>query len=313
MNLLVGSTGFIGGHLVEYLFQQGEISKGIFRKGSHLKIMDGSGVQGLEADLLDHHSLHEAVEGVDTVYSLASPTPWGDGSSEYARTNTDGIKNLLEVAVEMKVKTIVHLSTLDVYGPERVGTIGESTDPKPSHPYQRAKLAADNLLFDFSSHNPEPKVTVIRSARAVGARDPSLVVPLLRMIETGRVLVPSGADQLASFSHPRDIAQAMFRAATTPNLARRFYLVKSFDATPLDVITSIVEKVAKPAQIRKPGILGGKSLFPDYTLSQFRRPIVLGEQKSWMELGYSPAYGVEKLSEEVGQWYNKEPWVTEVL
>ena len=62
MNLLVGATGFVGGHLVEYLFQQGEISKGVFRKGSHLKIMDATGVQGIEADLSDHHGLHEAME-----------------------------------------------------------------------------------------------------------------------------------------------------------------------------------------------------------------------------------------------------------
>ena len=58
MNLLVGGTGFVGGHVVEYLFQQGEISRGIFRKGSHLKIMDTNGFLGLVADLLDHHSLH---------------------------------------------------------------------------------------------------------------------------------------------------------------------------------------------------------------------------------------------------------------
>ncbi|HKT21556.1 MAG TPA: hypothetical protein VJR06_02890, partial [Nitrososphaerales archaeon] len=60
---------------MEYLFQQGEISKGVFRMGSHLKIMDTNGVQGLEADLTDHHSLHEAMEGVDVVYNLASPMP----------------------------------------------------------------------------------------------------------------------------------------------------------------------------------------------------------------------------------------------
>ena len=64
-NLLLGATGFMGGHLVEYLFKQGEISRGTFRAGSHLKILDSSGVQGVEADLLDHHSLHEALEGVE--------------------------------------------------------------------------------------------------------------------------------------------------------------------------------------------------------------------------------------------------------
>ncbi len=297
---------------MEYLFQQGEISKGIFRKGSHLKIMDGSGVQGLEADLLDHETLHEAVEGVDTIYALASPTPWGDGSSEYMRTNTDGIRNLLEVAVQMKVKSIVHLSTLDVYGLHGPETIGESAEPRPSHPYQRAKLAADQVLLDFASHNAQPRVTVIRSAKAIGARDQSLVIPLLRMIEDGKVVIPPGGERVTSISHPKDIAQAMFRAATTPSLRSRIYLVKSFDATPTDVITSIVMKIGKPAEIKKQGLLGGKSRFPDYTLSQLRSPILLEKQQNWVELGYSPEYDIEKVGEEVSQWYAKEPWVTEM-
>src|SRR3989442_9141084 len=111
-NLLLGATGFMGGHLIEYLFKQGEISKGTFRAGSHLKIMDSSGVQGVEADPLDHHSLHHAIEGADTVYSLASPMP-DTGTKDYMTFNTEGTRNLLEAAREVGVRTIVHLSTLD--------------------------------------------------------------------------------------------------------------------------------------------------------------------------------------------------------
>ena len=79
MNLIVGGTGFIGGHLAEYFFAEGEISKGIFRKGSHLRIMDQCGIQCLEADLLDKESLHEPLEMVNVVYNLASPTPDHEG------------------------------------------------------------------------------------------------------------------------------------------------------------------------------------------------------------------------------------------
>lgn len=44
LNLLTGSTGFVGEHVVEYLFQQNEISKGTFGKGSRLKTLDINGV-----------------------------------------------------------------------------------------------------------------------------------------------------------------------------------------------------------------------------------------------------------------------------
>ena len=133
MNLLVGGTGFVGGHVVEYLFQQGEISKGIFRKGAHLKIMDSSGVQGIEADLLDHHSLHEAMEGTDAVYSMASPMPGAD--SDFIGVNTEGILNLLEAAKESRVKAFIHLSTVDVHG-SHPGVIDASTPVAPANEYQ---------------------------------------------------------------------------------------------------------------------------------------------------------------------------------
>ena len=74
-NLIVGGTGFIGGHLAEYFFKEGEISKGIFRKGSHLRIMDQCGIQCIEADVMDRHTLHEPLDMVDVVYNLASPPP----------------------------------------------------------------------------------------------------------------------------------------------------------------------------------------------------------------------------------------------
>ena len=161
MNLLVGGTGFVGGHLVEYLFQQGEISKGIFRKGSHLKIMDMSGVQGIEADLMDRHGLREAMEGVDAVYNLASPMPGSD--SNFLTLLTDALLNLLDMARESAAKAFVHLSTIDVYG---FGSraVSASTPFAPSNEYQKSKAEAERLLREFWKRNPSPKVSVIRAA-----------------------------------------------------------------------------------------------------------------------------------------------------
>src|SRR5580704_7844247 len=100
MNLIVGGTGFIGGHLAEYFFQEGEISKGVFRKGSHLRILDQCGIQCIEADLLDRGTLHEALDGVNVVYNLASPTPDHEGQGDYLDANTKGLRNLLDEAEE---------------------------------------------------------------------------------------------------------------------------------------------------------------------------------------------------------------------
>ena len=305
MNLLVGATGFVGGHVVEYLFQQGEISKGVFRKGSHLKIMDANGVQGIEADLLDHHTLHEAMEGVEIVYNLASPMP--DSDEDFLKVNTEGLLNLLEVATESKAKAFVHLSTLDVFGFDQKG-ITPTTKFSPSNDYQKSKAEAERILEEYSRRSAEPKVTVIRSAKAVGSRDESLVVPILRMVEMGKVVLPAGGPM--SFVHPRDIAQAMYKAALGQIPTGSKFNLKSFDSTSEELARGIAASLGKIAEVRRQGRLSGSSL-PKYTAEQIKGSIRIDEQPNWKELGYIPAYDLKGTCEEIAAWYRKSPWVIE--
>lgn len=305
MNLLVGATGFVGGHVVEYLFQQNELSKGIFRKGAHLKIMDLNGVQGVEADILEHHSLHEAMDGVDTVYSMASPMPGSDAN--FVRINNEGLSNLLEVAQEAKVKSFVHLSTVDVYG-FRESEIRVDSEPRPAGDYQLSKLHADGMLLEFAKRCNLPRITVVRAARAVGSRDQSLVAPLLRMIKSGSVALP--ASGMMSFSHPKDIAQAMHLAATRPDQRRNLYLIKSFDADTASFASSLSEATGARTMVKKEGLLS-KSEFPSYTKEQLRAHLRFDSNDGWSDLGYVPKYDLQNTCEEIADWYRKEPWAAE--
>jgi nucleoside-diphosphate-sugar epimerase len=305
LNLLVGGTGFVGGHLVEYLFQQGEISKGAFRMGAHLKTMDTNGVQGIEVDLSDHHSIHEAMEGVDAVYNLASPMPYSE--SDFLGTSTVGLLNLLEAATEANAKCFVHLSTLDVYG-FGATKIDPSRELSPSGEYQKAKAEAERLLLEFTKRSATPRITVIRAAKAFGSRDPSLALPFLRMIEQGRVTVPRGGTM--SYSHPRDIAQAMYKATQGNLRSGSSYLVKSFDATPEALAKGLSSAAGKDAEFKKQGLLSGPAI-PRYASEQLRASLTIDDQPSWAELGYAPQYDLKAACDEVAAWYKKEPWVTE--
>jgi oxidoreductase len=305
LNLLVGATGFVGGHLVEYLFQQGEISKGVFRMGSHLKAMDTAGVQGIEADLLDHHSLHEAMEGVDAVYNLASPSPYSE--SDFLRVNTEGLRNLLEVAKETGVRTFVQLSTVDVYG-FGSGAVDPMAPPRPSNEYQRAKAESDRILQDLSGSEGAPRTVIIRAAKAVGSRDESVVLPILRMSKEGRVSLPRG--DMMSFIHPRDIAQAMFKAATGASKSGSVYLVKSFDTTPVELASSLLAELGSGARVKTQGIFGGSGL-TKYASEQLKASLRFDVQPNWAEIGYAPEYSLKSTCEEIAKWYRREPWATE--
>jgi nucleoside-diphosphate-sugar epimerase len=312
LNLIVGGTGFIGGHLAEYFFQEGEISKGVFRKNSYLRIMDQCGIQCLEADLLDKESLHEPLEMVNVVYNLASPTPDHEGQEgDFLEVNTKGLRNLLEEAEEHGVKDFVHLSTLDVFGfkKRRVGADEDAVGAQasPSHPYQKAKLQAEMIIQEFSKKGGEMRLKVVRAARATGPRDMTLALPILRMMEGGSVVIPSGGAM--SFTHPRDVAKALYRVATAGE-GGKVYQVKSFDSTPEELARAVVEACGKTVQVKGEGFLS-KTGLPPYTASQMRAGMFLETQGSWGAVSYSPEYDLKRTSREIAEWHGKEPWLTE--
>ena len=267
--------------------------------------MDLNGVQGIEADLVSHSSLHDAAEGVDTFYSMASPMPGRD--SEFEGLNSEGVENLLEVGREIGIKTLVHLSCIDVYGFD-VGDVDEGIQPRPAQGYQRSKLDADRILQEFADRNRSPRIVIIRAARGLGSRDGTLATPLLRMMESGKVVLPKGGEM--SFTHPRDMAQAMYRAATNPAVPGGVYLVKSFDSTILDVAAELAKASDLPSSIRHKGLMS-RSPLPPYTQEQLEASLRLKPQQSWKTLGYSPEYDLSSVCGEIASWYKREPWVTE--
>jgi nucleoside-diphosphate-sugar epimerase len=275
--------------------------------------MDQCGIQILEADLLERDSLHEALDGVNAVYNLASPTPDHEGQADYFEVNTKGLRNLLAEAEEHGVNDFVHLSTLDVFGfkKKKVGANDDSLGGPSSlsHPYQKAKLQAEMEIQEFSKKGGEMRLKVVRATKATGPRDTTLALPLLRMMESGSVVLPSGSDSPMSFTHPRDVAKALFRVATAGE-GGRVYQVKSFDATTEELARGVMEACGKKAQVKREGLFS-KTALPPYTSTQVKAGLLLEKQESWSAISYSPEYDLKRMCGEIAEWHGKEPWLTE--
>jgi len=116
---------------------------------------------------------------------------------------------------------------------------------------------------------------------------------------------------LMSISHPKDVAQAMHKSATSNSLRGRVYLVKSFDSTIDDLSAAILTASGRHAAIKRQGFRTGKTLLPGYAVEQIKASLRIQGEGTLHDLGYSPSYDVRKLGEDVAEWYRREPWVTE--
>ncbi len=137
--LVIGSRGFVGTHLSQYLLEQGWEVKGF-------NLRDGQ-------NILDYEFVRNAldVERPTHIFHLAAQAYVPESFTNPVRTfevNTIGSLNVLEAVRQLGIKTRIHLAgTSEEYGDSQYGEgkTTEETLPNPLSPYAISKLAMDHL------------------------------------------------------------------------------------------------------------------------------------------------------------------------
>jgi nucleoside-diphosphate-sugar epimerase len=178
--LVTGAAGFIGSHLAERLLERGDTVVGIdcllpdsysasvkSERWERLRTRDR--FEAIEGDLR-HVDLRAALSGVDVVVNEAAMTGlsrcWED-SQVYTDCNVVALERLLGAARDVRLQRFVQISTSSVYGEQAIGD--ESTPVNPVSPYGATKLAAEQLVHDYSAHHGVPGI-VLRYFSVYGPR-----------------------------------------------------------------------------------------------------------------------------------------------
>lgn len=125
--LITGGAGFIGSHIAEYLLRNGagfvrvldNLSNG-FQKNIDL-LKHYPSFEFIEGDIRDLEICKKACEGIDYVSHQAALGSVPRSIKEpvyFTEVNIVGFTNILQAAVEQKVKRLVYASSSSVYGDE---------------------------------------------------------------------------------------------------------------------------------------------------------------------------------------------------
>jgi nucleoside-diphosphate-sugar epimerase len=182
--LVLGASGFIGGHLVELLVAQGVsvTNLDLFAPSRPLP----EGVETVVGDVRDLDTLRAAAAGADAIINLAAAHhDFGIPTDVFESVNVDGARNVCQVAEELGIDNLCFYSSVAVYG--AAGPVpDEETVPEPENDYGRTKLAAETVYERWRSAAPGRRLLVIRPAVVFGPHHFANVHRLTRQIDRGR-------------------------------------------------------------------------------------------------------------------------------
>ncbi len=157
--LVTGGAGFIGSNFIRYWLKKYPKDKIInFDKltyAGHLSSTKGfsknKSYRFVKGDICDKDVVNKVMKGVDVVVHFAAESHVDRSIKDpdiFVKTNVLGTLNLLNSALENKVKRFHHVSTDEVFGelPLGKGKFSEKTPYDPRSPYSASKASSDHLV-----------------------------------------------------------------------------------------------------------------------------------------------------------------------
>ncbi len=318
--LVTGGTGFIGGHVVDLLVQNGHSVRLFSRRPELPERWNGRSVSVFPGDLKDPDSVLDAMEGMDVFFHIGEIRNTSQAASAKNVRLVERITEHLPVA---KVKRFVFISSLSVAGIPSEKPADEETEPEVElrDQYTEYKRTCERII---AGTRPGAEFVILRPGVVYGPRSRYLG----RMIDMVRRIGPLGmpfignAKRLAPFIQVQDLAAAVYLAGKKPDVAGKTFNITDGRAESwfdfFEAITGSFDRKLRiipvpPVLVRVPaivadlftGFFGIAADFRSY-VSYLSRDVHFGNERAVSLLGWKPSYTDLALGvKEMVDWYSR--------
>lgn len=179
--LITGAAGFIGSHFLEEVIEDDTYTSilvldKLTYAGCFDRISDymSDRVHFIQGDICDRELIQSIFEKYNFTYLINfAAESHVDRSlidaSSFIQTNVEGVKVLLDVAINYKTR-ILHVSTDEVYGASEIDgyPFTEAASLRPGNPYAASKAAAE-MFIEAYKKTYNASVIVTRSSNNYGS------------------------------------------------------------------------------------------------------------------------------------------------
>jgi dihydroflavonol-4-reductase len=250
--LVIGASGFLGSHVTRQLVAAGEDVRVMLRRTSSTKGIEDLDVERVYGDIFDDVALREAMSDCDVVYYCVVDTRmWLRDPAPLFRTNVDGLRCVVEAAVNTDLRKFVFTSTTGTLAinASRPVTEADSHNWNQGGAYIESRVAAENLVLDYARERGLPAVAMCVST-TYGAGDwaPTPHGSIIAAIAAGRF--PFYFGYSAEVVGIEDAARAMLLAGERGREGERYVVSDRY------MSVRDVNGIAAAAVGRKPPRIG---------------------------------------------------------
>lgn len=290
--LITGGTGSWGHELVKQLLEMksGPKSIKIYSRGEHKQVdmralIKDPRVTFIIGDVRDKNILNFAMKNVDVVFHLAAlkhvpvceDNPW-----EAVLTNIYGTQNVIETAIENKVKVVVDVST------------DKAVDP--FNHYGVTKACGEKLIINANKLESNTKFICVRGGNVIGTN--GSVIPLFKkqILETNQITItdPTMTRYLMS---TKQAISLIFKAIEKHRGGEIFVL--NMPGTTVDIIARTMIKMFgnNNTKIKVIGSRQGEKK-DELLISKNEIPFTEKTDKHYFTI--HPSFGTKKVTKQVG-------------
>lgn len=161
--LVIGANGFLGSHVTRALVADGAQVRAMVRPTANTRSIDDLAVTRLQGDVFDTAAVRDAMDGCDDVYYCVVDTrAWLRDPAPLFRTNVDGLRNVLDVAKDAKLRRFVFTSSYATVGRRRghVATEDDIANPRGLTPYVQSRVQAEDMVLEYAADEGLPAVAM---------------------------------------------------------------------------------------------------------------------------------------------------------
>ena len=224
--LVIGASGFLGSHVTRQLVTAGADMRVMLRRTSSTKGIDDLPVERCYGDVFDDDALRAAMTGCDVVYyCVVDARMWLRDPAPLFRTNVEGLRHVLDAALDANLKKFVYTSTTGSLAMSDTRPVTED-DPHnwdQGGAYIEARVAGENLLLSYARDKGLSAVALcISTTYGPGDWAPTPHGSLISLVANGRF--PFYLGYSAEVVGIEDAARAMLLAAEHGRNGERYII-----------------------------------------------------------------------------------------